>query len=113
MVKHVEESKTNQSVTYPVRACYAANDVDVLKTLLSSTKANNPTLTVWSSEGDKVDAAKLSHLIKTIGVNKVYVDVPAELWQQLNLSSSGFTAQSSLSLMLASVLACLLAVRLL
>lgn len=105
MVKQLTESKTNQSVTYPVRACYAANDVNVLNTLLTNTKANNPTLTIWSSDEDKVDAEKLSHLIKTIGVDKVYVDVPSSLWKQLNLSSSASTAKNSLLVLLMSIIA--------
>ncbi|XP_016837181.1 protein FAM151A isoform X2 [Nasonia vitripennis] len=113
MVKVIQDQKVNQSVTYPVRACFAANDVEVLQKLLSSTKANNPTLTIWSSEGDKVDAAKLSTVIKTVGLDKVFVDVPQTLWAQLHLANSAFTAKSSFSVLLASMLVALSAVKLL
>jgi hypothetical protein len=115
MVKAIQDNKVaNQSVTYPVRALYAANDDDTLKSLLDQTKANNPTLTIWSSEGDKVDASKLSKFIKNIGLDKVFVDVPLALRQQLNLSTNGaFTAKSSLVSLIASVFVALSAVKLL
>jgi hypothetical protein len=113
IVKYLQNNKINQSVTYPVRACYAANDAAVLKNLLSNSKAQNPTLTVWSAVNDVVDADKLSEVINSVGLDKVYVDVPDSLWQKLKLSSSAYSAQSSLSVVLTSLFAGLIAVKLL
>lgn len=88
MLDALKENKVTQPVTYPVRAGLAANDVDAIKTLLNTTSLKSATLTIWSSEGDSVDVAKLSKLITEVGVNKVYVDVPEDLKSKLNLSAA-------------------------
>lgn len=88
MVDTLAENHVTLPVTYPVRAGLAANDIDAIKTLLKSTTFTNATLTIWSSEGDSVDAAQLSKLIKEVGVDKVYVDVPKDLRSKLNLSAA-------------------------
>ncbi|XP_011702125.1 PREDICTED: protein FAM151B isoform X2 [Wasmannia auropunctata] len=86
MVDTVAESRVTQPVTYPVRAGLAVNDIDAMKALLKNTK--NATLTIWSAEGDSVDPAKLSKLIKEVDIDKVYVDVPNDLRSKLNLSGA-------------------------
>ncbi|CAL1677891.1 unnamed protein product [Lasius platythorax] len=88
MLDALKENKVTQPVTYPVRAGLAANDVDAIKTLLNTTSLKSATLTIWSSEGDSVDVAKLSKLITEVGVDKVYVDVPEDLKSKLNLSAA-------------------------
>ncbi|XP_014237451.1 protein FAM151B [Trichogramma pretiosum] len=111
MISKLQDSKTNQSVTYPVRACFVANDdkdTDVLGKLLTNSSSNNPTLTVWSAVEDKnVNATKLSEVIKRIGVEKVYLDVPEELYNKLSLNSAINTKNSKLiqfsSLLLAAI----------
>lgn len=88
MVDILAENHVIQPVTYPVRAGLVANDIDGVKALLKNTTFTKATLTVWSSEGDSVDAAQLSKLIKEVGVDKVYVDVPKSLRSKLNLSGA-------------------------
>lgn len=88
MIDALTENKVTQPVTYPVRAGLAANDIDAIKALLKNTTFTNATLTIWSSEGDSVDAAKLSKLIRDVGVDKVYVDVPEALKSKLELSGA-------------------------
>ncbi|XP_011878459.1 PREDICTED: protein FAM151B isoform X2 [Vollenhovia emeryi] len=88
MVDTLTESRITQPVTYPVRAGLVANDIDGMKALLKNTTSTNVTLTIWSPEGDHVDAAQLSKLIKAVGVDKVYVDVPKDLRSKLNLSGA-------------------------
>ncbi|KAG6798761.1 hypothetical protein HZU73_05564 [Apis mellifera caucasica] len=91
MINTLTEQQVTQSVTYPVRAGLAANDINVMKTLMENSTASgikNATLTVWSGEGDKVNAEKLSQMIREIGVEKVYVDVPKELLDKLRLSAA-------------------------
>ncbi|XP_012524870.2 protein FAM151B isoform X2 [Monomorium pharaonis] len=88
MVDIVAENRVSQPVTYPVRAGLAANDIDGVKALLKNTTSTNATLTIWSSEGDFVDAAQLSKLIREVGVDKVYVDVPNDLRSKLNFSGA-------------------------
>lgn len=91
MINILKEQNVTQPVTYPVRAGLAANDIKAMKMLMeNSTESGikNATLTVWSGEGDKVNAEKLSQLIKEIGVENVYVDVPKELMDKLRLSAA-------------------------
>ncbi|XP_077276580.1 protein FAM151B isoform X1 [Temnothorax americanus] len=97
MVDTLKENRVTQPVTYPVRAGLAANDIDGITALLKNTTFANATLTIWSSEGDSVDAAQLSKLIREVGVDKVYVDVPKDLRSKLNLS--GASAMTSAVMM--------------
>lgn len=90
MIDVVKEQNPSQPITYPVRAGLAANNITVIKYLMekSANISNDVTLTVWSSEGDAVNAKQLSTLIKDIGVDKVYVDVPKDLMKNLNFSAA-------------------------
>lgn len=92
MIDTLKENKVSQSITYPVRAGLAANDISAMKTLMErSSSFGNVTMTIWSSQGDQVDTKKLSELITTIGVDKVYVDVPEDVWNNLDLTSGSST----------------------
>ncbi|KOC69026.1 Protein FAM151B [Habropoda laboriosa] len=109
MIDTLKEQNVTQPITYPVRAGLAANDISVIKSLMEkSSDMKNVTLTVWSSEGDKVDAAKLSTLIKDIGVTKVYVDVPEDLMKSLQLSGSSSGVSVASITLVASLVAVLL-----
>lgn len=88
MVKTVRENNVTQPITYPVRAGLVANDLEMMKTLLEKTSSNKPTLTIWSHADDVVDGAPLSTLIKTIGVDRVYIDVPQDIWKDIDLTSA-------------------------
>ncbi|KAL6438344.1 hypothetical protein ACFW04_004480 [Cataglyphis niger] len=98
MIEALKENQVTQPVTYPVRAGLVANDVDVIKTLLKNTTFTNATLTIWSSEGDSVDAEKLSKLIRDVGVDKVYVDVPEALKSKLQLSAASAMSAAMINL---------------
>lgn len=45
----------------------------------------NSTFTIWSSEGDNVNITNLRYFIATIGIKKIFVDVPIDLQNQLRL----------------------------
>ncbi|KAF7391997.1 hypothetical protein HZH68_011540 [Vespula germanica] len=112
MVDTLTENKVTQSITYPVRAGLAANDISAMKTLMDrSSSFGNVTMTIWSSHGDQVDTKKLSELIKTIGVGKVYVDVPEDVWKNLDLTSGSST--SNVAMMTAMTLLSFLFARML
>ncbi|XP_043580204.1 protein FAM151B isoform X2 [Bombus pyrosoma] len=99
MINILKEQKVTQPITYPVRAGLAANSMKVIKSLMeNSSFTSNVTLTVWSSEGDKVDAEKLSTLIRDIGVKKVYIDVPQDLMNKLYLSGASSVMVASITL---------------
>ncbi|XP_068973755.1 protein FAM151B isoform X2 [Bombus flavifrons] len=99
MINILKEQKVTQPITYPVRAGLAANSTKVIKSLMeNSSLTSNVTLTVWSSEGDKVDAEALSTLIQDIGVKKVYVDVPQDLMNKLHLSGASSVMVASVTL---------------
>lgn len=97
MIDTLSENKVSQSITYPVRAGLAANDISAIKTLMeNSSSFGNVSLTIWSSHGDHVDTKKLSELIKAIGVDKVYVDVPEEVWNKLDLNSGSSSLRTAM-----------------
>ncbi|XP_015108930.1 protein FAM151A [Diachasma alloeum] len=87
MIDTLERNKITQPITYPVRAALAADDIAVIKDLMKRTKDYQPTLTIWSPIGDLVDREELSKLIKDIGVDKTYVDVPKIIRRGLTLGS--------------------------
>lgn len=98
MINTLKEQKVTQPITYPVRAGLAANSMKVIKSLMeNSSFLSNVTLTIWSSEGDKVDTETLSTLIRNIGVEKVYVDVPQDLMNKLYLSGASSVIAASIT----------------
>lgn len=85
-----EISSIEHRITFPVRAGIAAQSEDTLTELFrrinhNRTESNCVTLTIWSSPHDYVNVPLLRQLIVTIGYDRVYVDVPADLRAQLNL----------------------------
>ncbi|XP_053612344.1 protein FAM151B isoform X2 [Plodia interpunctella] len=86
MLRMIHENHVTQTVTFPVRAGLASNSQPVLLDLLRETSYLNSTMTVWSSEGDAVETDRLRALILTVGLEKTYLDVPAELATRLQLS---------------------------
>lgn len=106
MIDILKKQKVTQSITYPVRAGLAANDIQVIKSLLEkSSEMKNATLTVWSSEGDKVDPEQLSALIRDVGVKKVFVDVPQDLLNKLRFSGASSVSVASVALAVTCVAA--------
>ncbi|XP_050308171.1 protein FAM151B [Anthonomus grandis grandis] len=87
MIETVKKNNVSAEITFPVRAGLAAESVDLLVNLTSEFEGS--TLTIWSSEGDHVDVDKLRKLIKTVGLNKTYVDVPSDLKEKLHLDNLG------------------------
>lgn len=101
MLETIQKNNVSQAVTFPVRAGIAAESLENMKQLLSNVSGS--TLTIWSSEGDKVNVTNLRKLISSVGLNKVYVDVPEDLQKELHLdtiSSSSVTQFSCSSLLL-------------
>lgn len=81
-------------VTFPVRAAIATQSKDTLINLLdrmNRTDRASATLTIWSSGEDRVNIIALRDLIVSIGVDRVYVDVPSKIYNKLNLASSAST----------------------
>jgi len=96
MLDALRANNITQNVTFAVRACAAAESKPQMVNLIKG--HNSSTLTIWqSSSTDKVNIKKAKDLIATIGRNKIYLDVPADLKKQL-LSNSA-TLSSSLGLM--------------
>ncbi|XP_011144690.1 protein FAM151B isoform X2 [Harpegnathos saltator] len=113
MTDVLAEKQIKQSVTYPVRAGLAANDIETVKVLLKNTTSDNATLTIWSSEGDSVNVAQLSKLIQDVGIDKVYVDVPEDLKKQLDLSGASVLGSATMLAMSAALGVLLLSMRML
>lgn len=86
VIKENHIDKQGIAITFPVRAGIAANSLNQLKILHRAFNNKiNVTFTIWSSANDAVNVEKLRQFIFTIGLNKVYVDVPADLKNQLHL----------------------------
>lgn len=101
MITGIRESGTKNPITFPVRAGIAAQSIDTLDILYKSLNNTNPiTFTIWSSANDFVDIPKLRKMIFHFGLDKVYVDVPKEVSDQLHLNdnSSASTLNSTLLL---------------
>ncbi|KAH8413273.1 hypothetical protein KR009_009552, partial [Drosophila setifemur] len=92
-------TSTGQGITFPVRAGIAANSEEQLHKLVASVnETNDCTLTIWSSNGDYVDVAKLRKVIFGFGVERVYLDVPDDLAAELDLGNPGNGANTIRSL---------------
>lgn len=73
-------------ITFPVRAGIAANSIEQLYDLICRVnETHRATLTIWSAPGDHVNIDKLEKLISFIGFDRVYLDLPAELFNQLKI----------------------------
>lgn len=86
MIKVIQDNNITQDITFAVRAGTAAQSFDEMKLLKDG--VNNCTLTIWSSEGDNVDVPKLRDLIFEYGIKRVYVDVPKDLLDRLDLGNA-------------------------
>jgi len=89
MIDATNRNKVTNPITFPIRAGIAANSNKELKRLYTSLNSTNAiTFTIWSSDGDFVDIEKLQDFILDVGVNNIYLDVPQEVSDKLNLGSS-------------------------
>lgn len=98
MLEAITNNNINNSthpITFPVRAGIAAHSLPELQKLLEATRvSNNSTLTIWSSPNDAVNIDKLRNVIFTVGLDRVYIDVPDEVYQQLDLNNARGRASS-------------------
>lgn len=91
MIKAIEENNVNGSghpITFPIRAIFAVKSDDTLRHLYEHVSRTNDetTFTIWTSAGDKVNPKELETFVKSFGVDKVYLDVPDELRNGMDLS---------------------------
>lgn len=104
------KSKYMKPVTYAVRAAFAVNSIPELQYLLETSPAGS-TLTLWcSDERDVINYAKLVQLIKTVGVDRVYLDLPDDKSKAFfeayaTSGAAGITAGNAAGLLLTSTLA--------
>lgn len=90
MIKAIEENNLNGSghpITFPIRAIFAVKSDSTLRHLYEHVSKNNDqtTFTIWNGAGDAVNPKELETFIKAFGVDKVYLDVPDELRNGMNL----------------------------
>lgn len=92
----LKAKELKQPITYAVRAALAANSHSQMKKLVKDT---NNTLTIWSAENDVVNATELSKLIKDVGVENVYLDVPEKLKKELDLNGASSMAIATMTVL--------------
>lgn len=81
MVDVLFKSKYMHPVTYAVRASFAVNSISELQYLLETSPVGS-TLTVWCSDPkDIINYPNLVQLINTVGANRVYLDLPDEIYK--------------------------------
>lgn len=90
MIKAIEENNVDGSghpITFPIRAIFAVKSDSTLRHLYEHVSKINDgtTFTIWTSAGDTVNPKELETFIKTFGIDKVYLDVPDELRNGMNL----------------------------
>jgi hypothetical protein len=84
MREALKRKGVTQPVTFPVRAAMVAKSGTTLASLMD---IPNSTFTVWSAETDTVNVTMLRKVIlDTLGRDRVFVDVPKPLSDQLQLS---------------------------
>ncbi|XP_036328348.1 protein FAM151B [Rhagoletis pomonella] len=85
-IKNNNVTTKQHPITFPVRAGIAANSLDQLHGLVAAVnETNESSITIWSSANDFVDVQKLRKLIFSFGFDRVYLDVPDDLADQLDL----------------------------
>jgi hypothetical protein len=93
MREALQRNRVTQPVTFPVRAGMVANSGTTLASLMN---IPNSTFTVWSADHDTVNVTRLREVILDIlGRDRVFVDVPKSLSDQLQLSQSNTQRDSS------------------
>lgn len=112
MIDGIKENNIENPITFPIRAGIAAQSITQLDHLYKSLNSSNQiTFTVWSSENDSVDVEKLREMIFHFGIDKVYIDVPEELSDQLRLDdSAGFSLKPNLAIGLTLLLGVFLSI---
>lgn len=87
----INDNSKPMTVNFPIRAVYALKSQNALNNFYKSVKRNNPsatvTYTVWSKNGDTVNAAELQKFIKSYGIENIYIDLPDDLRGKLNLGN--------------------------
>jgi len=91
LVKH----SISSPVTLPMRASLITHSIPAIMDFLIQIETAGifPTITVWTSEQDKVDREKLDQFLDTIGRDRVYLDIP---WHNGSPSRSRIHLQSLL-----------------
>ena len=91
MIEGLNKTEIKNPITFPIRAGIGANSLEELSFLYDSLKdTNHVTFTIWSGTNDYVDIGRLRNLIFYFGIDKVYIDVPDTLFNQLDLSNNPY-----------------------
>ncbi|CAG2063670.1 unnamed protein product [Timema podura] len=93
-----------QPLTFPVQAILAAQSIDTLPDLLNMSRINDTTLTIWLSEVEAINITQLKKLIDIVGKNRVYLDLPESIMDQLSSSTSRVAPTTSMGLVVGVVL---------
>lgn len=83
MLNLIRDENVKHNITFPLRAGIAANSLREIINLVDG--VSNSTVTLWSSITDYVNVDRLRKLIFSLGLDRVYIDVPEDLMEKLHL----------------------------
>lgn len=86
MLDVLNQHNPKNRITFSVRAGLAEMRINTMKTLVR--KRKDFTLTIWSMDDDYVKIKYLRSLISSIGVDRVFIDLPDNIKSQLKLNSA-------------------------
>lgn len=101
MLKTIQDNEISGSfpITFPVHADIVTNSIESLKYLYEKISERHlTTFTLWSADQDKVDVEKMQAFIELFGVDTIYIDVPDELRNELDLSGAQKTINESIKM---------------
>nr|CAD7401565.1 unnamed protein product [Timema poppensis] len=104
MKEALARNNITQPVTFPVQAILAAQSIDTLPDLLKMSSINDTTLTIWLSEVEAINITQLKKLIDIVGKNRVYLDLPESIMDQLSSSTPRVAPTTSMGLVVGVVL---------
>ncbi|XP_069989992.1 protein FAM151B isoform X2 [Penaeus vannamei] len=87
MVATLEKNNITQPITFPIRAAFVGESLENLEWLLDSIP--DSTITIWSSENDKIEVLDLITLRDNVGEDAVYVDLPEDQMKEFEEAKNG------------------------
>ncbi|XP_063236005.1 protein FAM151B [Bacillus rossius redtenbacheri] len=101
-------SNVTQPVSFPVQVGLASMSLDTLPEILEVSGVSDRTLTLWGTGADPVDVRGLRDLLRAVGRDRIYTDLPQSLLDELSSAGRRTSAGRGSLLLLLLLLAVVL-----